>query len=445
MKKQLFLLLFSLLALAGQARVVTGTVTQASDGDVVIGASVTIKGHAGGVVTDLDGKYSIDVPNDKAELMVSFVGLKPFSTVVGTRTVIDVVLQDDTELLDEVVVTAMGQSQQKSKLNFSVQELKSDDVTAGQSASFVNTLQGKVSGVQVSMAGGSPNSASQIVIRAISSVNAAQSNEPLFVIDGMPVRGGASSIGDINSNDIESMSVLKGAAASALYGQEGANGVILITTKSGKDGKVSVTVNGGWEISNALDTPNIQKEFVGGSNGFYVTNSAGGWGPRIQPGEGDQFYDNLGGFLRTGFMQKYDISMTGGNEKFSTYASANWMSNKGIIPEDYKDRLGFFVKGEFNPSDRFKLMLSANYIDNDSRAFGNAMSTVYGWAINRDMSDYKTIYGLPNWSCRYDDWDIMTDAQRLGAGLSPYWSRKPACHHQLTGSVGTHQKPDHHR
>lgn len=423
MKKQLFLLLFSLLALAGQARVVTGTVTQASDGDVVIGASVTIKGHAGGVVTDLDGKYSIDVPNDKAELMVSFVGLKPFSTVVGTRTVIDVVLQDDTELLDEVVVTAMGQSQQKSKLNFSVQELKSDDVTAGQSASFVNTLQGKVSGVQVSMAGGSPNSASQIVIRAISSVNAAQSNEPLFVIDGMPVRGGASSIGDINSNDIESMSVLKGAAASALYGQEGANGVILITTKSGKDGKVSVTVNGGWEISNALDTPNIQKEFVGGSNGFYVTNSAGGWGPRIQPGEGDQFYDNLGGFLRTGFMQKYDISMTGGNEKFSTYASANWMSNKGIIPEDYKDRLGFFVKGEFNPSDRFKLMLSANYIDNDSRAFGNAMSTVYGWAINRDMSDYKTIYGLPNWSCRYDDWDIMTDAQRLGAGLSPYWSR----------------------
>ncbi len=423
MKKQLFLLLFSLCAIVGQARVVTGTVTQAEDGEPVIGASVVVKGIAGGVVTDFDGKYSIDVPNDKAVLTFSFVGMKPVTETVGSRSVIDVVMDNDTELLDEVVVTAMGQSQSKSKLNFSVQELKSDDVVAGQSSNFVNTLQGKVAGVQVSMAGGSPNSASQIVIRAISSINSAQSNEPLFVIDGMPVRGGASSIGDINANDIESMSVLKGAAASALYGQEGANGVILITTKSGKDGKVSVTVNGGWEFSRVANKPKLQTEFIGGSNGFYIANSGGGWGPRLNPEVGDQYYDNLGEFLGTGFMQKYDVSVSGGNDLFSAYASANFMDNQGVVPHDYKKRLGFFVKGEFNPSNTVKIMMSANYVDNNSRGFGNSMSTVYGWAINRNMADYVLPNGLPNWGCRYDDWDILTDQQRLSAGLSPYYSR----------------------
>lgn len=423
MKKQLFLLLFSLIAIVGQARIVTGTVTQAEDGEPVIGASVVLKGQTMGQVTDIDGKYSIEVPNDQAVLTFSFVGMKTISVTVGSRTVVDVVMEGDSELLDEVVVTAMGQSQSKSKLNFSVQELRSDDVVAGQSANFVNSLQGKVAGVQVSMAGGSPNSASQIVIRAISSINNAQSNEPLFVIDGMPVRGGASSIGDINPNDIESMSVLKGAAASALYGQEGANGVILITTKSGKDGKVTVTVNGGWEISNTAHMPALQKEFVGGSNGFYVANASGGWGPRLNPELGDQYYDNVGEFLGTGFMQKYDISVSGGNELFSAYASANYMDNEGVVPNDYKKRLGFFVKGEFNPSNTMKIMLSANYIDNNARGFGNSMSTVYGWAINRNMADYALPNGLPNWACRYDDWGLLTDAQRLGAGLSPYYSR----------------------
>lgn len=421
MKKQLFLLLFSLLAIAAQARVVTGVVTQASDGDVVIGASVQVKGVKGGAATDIDGKYSINVPDDNAVLVFSFVGLKAKEVKVGNRSVVDVVLDENSQLLEEVVVTAMGQSQAKSKLNFGVQELKSDEVVAGQSTNFVNTLQGKIAGVQVSTAGGSPNSASQIVIRAISSVNTAQSNEPLFVIDGMPVRGAASSAADINPNDIESMSVLKGAAASALYGQEGANGVIIITTKSGKDGKVTVTANGGWEISNVARTPKIQDTFIGGSNGFTTPNGTGGWGPRLA--EGDKYYDNLGDFLGTGFMQKYDLSISGGNEKFSAYASANFMDNQGVVPKDYKKRLGVFVKGEFNPSNTVKIMLSTNFINNTSRGFGNAMSTIYGWAINRNMSDYKLPNGMPNWGCRYDDWSLLTEAQRIDATLSPYYGR----------------------
>lgn len=180
-----------------QARVVTGTVYD-SDGEPALGASVSLKGAKTGVATDFDGKYSINVPNDNAVLTFSMVGHKTVFETVGSRTVIDVNLPANAEVLDAVVVTAMGQSQAKSKLNFGVQELKSDEVLAGQSANFVNSLQGKVAGVRVSTSGGSPNSASQIVIRAISSINNAQSNEPLFVIDGMPIRGGGSSIGDIN-------------------------------------------------------------------------------------------------------------------------------------------------------------------------------------------------------------------------------------------------------
>ncbi len=421
MKKQLLLLLFSIFAVVGYARTVTGTVTDATYGDPLIGATVKVVGTSTAQATDFDGRYSIEVPGDNAVLQFSYVGMNPVSITVGSRSVVDVQMTENSTVLDEVVVTAMGQVQEKKKLNFAVQALNSDEVNAGQSANFVNSLQGKVAGVQVSMAGGSPNSASQIVVRAISSINTSQSNEPLFVIDGMPVRGGASSAADINPNDIETMSVLKGAAASALYGQEGANGVILITTKSGKDGAITVTASGGWEISEVMKTPRLQDSFVGGGSGIYTTNSNGGWGPRL--GADDVVYDNVGDFLGTGFMQKYDLSISGGNEKFSAYASANYMNNEGVVPNDYKNRLGVYVKGEFNPSDKIKIQLSTNYIETKSRGFGNSMSSVYGWSINRDMSDYKLDNGLPNWGCRYDNWSELTAAQRVAATTSPYYSR----------------------
>lgn len=422
MKKQLILLLFSILALTGWSRIVTGTVTDATDdNEPLYGVSVSVKGQKGGVPTDMDGKYSIDVPSDKSVLVFSYIGMKTQSIVVGNRSVINVSMEMNAELLGDVVVTAMGQSQAKAKLNYNVQELKSDEVLAGQATNPITTLQGKVSGVTVSNAGGSPNSASQIVIRAISSVNTAQSNEPLFVIDGMPVRGGASSFADFNSSDIETMTVLKGAAASALYGQEGANGVIIITTKSGKEGAVNVTVNGGWEISNVMRYPKLQDIYIGGSNGFYTTNASGGWGPRMNAE--DTYYDNVSNFMGTGFLQKYDVSISGGNDKFSAYASANLMDNQGVVPKDYKKRMGVFVKGEYKPSSAVKIMLSTNFIDNKSRGFGNSMSTVYGWSINRDMADYKLPNGLPNWSNRYDAWDELTNLQRVGASLSPYYGR----------------------
>lgn len=421
MKKQLLLLLFSLFAVVGYARTVTGTVTQASDGEPLIGVTVQVKGTSSAAATDFDGKYSIEVSSDRAVLNFSYIGMKPISVSVGGKSVVDVKMEESSTVLNEVVVTAMGQTQEKKKLNFAVQALNADEVMAGQSTNFVNSLQGKVAGVQVSNSGGSANSASQIVVRAISSINNAQSNEPLFVVDGMPIRGGASSMADLNPNDIQSMSVLKGAAASALYGQEGANGVILIVTKGGKDGQVTVTASGGWEISNVAHLPKLQSQYIGGSNGFYTTNATGGWGPLMR--STDTYYDNTGNFLGTGFMQKYDLSVSGGNEKFSAYASANYVDDQGVVPKDYKKRLGVFVKGEWKPSNTVKIMMSTNFMDTKSRGFGNSMSTVYGWAINKDMADYKTTTGYPNWSNRYDDWDALTYDQQIGATVSPYYGR----------------------
>ena len=230
MKKQLLLVLFSLLAVLGYARTVTGVVTQASDGEPIIGATVQVHGTNRGTATDLDGKYAIEA-NDGDVLDVSYVGMNPVSIrVTAGKSVINIELTENSQVLSEVVVTAMGQTQEKKKLNFAVQSLDSEQVTAGGSTNFANSLQGKVAGLQVNTGGGSPNSSTQVIIRAISSVNNSQNNEPLMIVDGVAIRGQGSTLADINPNDIENMTVLKGAAASALYGQEAANGVIMITT-----------------------------------------------------------------------------------------------------------------------------------------------------------------------------------------------------------------------
>ena len=424
MKKQLLLLLFSLFAVMGYARTVTGVVTSASDKEPIIGASVQVQGTTRGAATDLDGKYTLEA-QDNDVLVVTYVGMTPQKVKVGGRDVVDIVLQENSQVLEEVVVTTMGQTQEKKKLNFAVQSLNADDVSAGQSANFANSLQGKVAGLQVSTGGSSPNGSTQVIIRAISSINNSQSNEPLVIVDGMPIRGSGSSLGDLNPNDIENMSVLKGAAASALYGQEAANGVIMITTKRGQEGTMQVTATGGWEISNAIHTPKIQNLYEAGGGGFYSRNAAsGGWGSYLT--SEDRVYDNVGDFLGTGFLQKYDLSLSGGSKKFNAYASASYMNNEGMVPKDYKNRLSVFVKTDFKPSDQVSVQLSANFVNSKSRGFGNSMSSIYAWPINKNMSDYVTKEGRPNWWALYDNWDdrdILNDAGRITATVSPYYGR----------------------
>ena len=410
MKKLFFVLTCSLLSVAMMASVtVRGVVISTDDGLPVIGASVLEKGTSNGTITDFDGMYELTV-QDGAVLVVSYVGMTTQEVKV-TGPQMDVRLSSDAIAMEEVVVTAMGVVQEKKRLNFAVQNIGGEALNESQNSNFVNSLQGKIAGVSVTNAGGSPNSGSQIIIRGISSVNNSQSNEPLFILDGVPVNGGASAAADINPNDIENITVLKGAAAAALYGQDAANGVIMITTKQGEAGKIKVQANGSWQWDQATRLPELQSTYGPGSQGFYKEKTSGGWGPMLN--EGQQIYDNIGNFLKTGFYHKYDFSVNGGTEKFQAYASANWSKSEGIIPEDYKQRFGALVKASFTPADWVTFNMNINVSDTKSRST-SGVSSAYAWPITDDITDYQREDGYPRF--RY-----LPDVEKYNAPISPLY------------------------
>ena len=411
MKKLFFVLTCSLLSVAMMASVtVRGVVISTEDGLPVIGASVLEKGTSNGTITDFDGMYELTVQDD-ATLVVSYVGLVTQELKV-TGSQMDVRLSADAIAMEEVVVTAMGVVQEKKRLNFAVQNIGGDALTENKSANFVNSLQGKIAGVSVTNAGGSPNSGSQIIIRGISSVNNSQSNEPLFILDGVAISGGASAAADINPNDIENITVLKGAAAAALYGQDAANGVIMITTKQGEKGKIKVQANSSWQWDEPTRLPQLQQTYAPGAQGFYKDKTSGGWGPMLS--EGDVIYDNLGNYFKTGFYHKYDFSVNGGSEKFQAYASANWSNAEGIIPEDYRTRFGALIKTTYTPAEWITFQAGVNITDRKSRST-SGVSSVYGWPINDDITDYKHDNGLP----RYRYW---SEPFKYGSPMSPLYS-----------------------
>ena len=411
MKKLLFVLTCLFCSAAMMASItVTGTVMSAEDGLPVIGASVLEKGTSNGTITDFDGIYELTVADD-AVLVFSYVGLTSQELKVSGPKM-DVTLKGDAIAMEEVVVTAMGVVQEKKRLNFAVQNIGGEALTENKSANFVNSLQGKIAGVSVTNGGGSPNSGSQIIIRGISSINTSQSNEPLFILDGVAISGGASNAADINPNDIENITVLKGAAAAALYGQDAANGVIMITTKQGEAGKIKVQANGSWQWDQATRLPQLQQTYGPGAQGFYKDKTSGGWGPMLN--EGETIYDNIGDFFKTCFYNKYDFSVTGGSEKFNAYASANWSNAEGIIPEDYKTRFGALIKASFTPAKWVTFQMGINITDTKSRSTGG-VSTVYGWPINNSILDYKHANGLP--THRY-----WSDSEKTGSPISPLYS-----------------------
>ncbi len=411
MKKILFVLTCLMLSVAMMANItVTGTVISAEDGLPVIGASVLEKGTSNGTITDFDGMYELTVAND-AVLVFSYVGLTSQELKV-TGGVMNVTLQGDAIAMEEVVVTAMGVVQEKKRLNFAVQNIGGEALTENKSANFVNSLQGKIAGVSVTNSGGSPNAGSQIIIRGISSINTSQSNEPLFILDGVAISGGGSSAADINPNDIENITVLKGAAAAALYGQDAANGVIMITTKQGEKGKIKVQANGSWQWDTPTRLPQLQQTYGPGAQGFYKEQTSGGWGPML--GANDVIYDNIGNYFKTGFYHKYDFSVNGGSEKFQAYASANWSNAEGIIPEDYKTRFGALIKASYTPAEWITFQAGVNITDTKSRSTGG-VSSVYGWPINDDITNYKHDNGFP----RYRYWNTTN---KYSSPMSPLYS-----------------------
>ena len=411
MKKILFVLTCLFCSAAMMASItVTGTVISAEDGLPVIGASVLEKGTSNGTITDFDGIYELTVADD-AVLVFSYVGLSSQELKVS-GPVMDVTLKGDAIAMEEVVVTAMGVVQEKKRLNFAVQNIGGEALTENKSANFVNSLQGKIAGVSVTNAGGSPNSGSQIIIRGISSVNSAANNEPLFILDGVAISGGGSAAADINPNDIENITVLKGAAAAALYGQDAANGVIMITTKQGEAGKIKVQANGSWQWDQATRLPRLQQTYGPGAQGFYKDKTSGGWGPMLS--ENDVIYDNIGNYIKTGFYHKYDFSVNGGSEKFQAYASANWSNAEGITPEDYKTRFGALIKTSYSPAKWVTFQMGVNITDTKSRST-SGVSSVYGWPINNDITNYQHDNGLP--SHRY-----WSDTDKTGSPMSPLYS-----------------------
>ena len=409
----LFVLGFVLIyqSVLAQKTAITGTVTSKEDGLPIIGASVVEKGTSNGTITNFDGVYNLSVSNG-ATLVISYVGMDKTERKVGAEKVLNVIMSSGAVAMDEVVVTAMGVKQEKKKLNFAVQTIGSESLTDSKSANFVNSLQGKVSGVSVTNAGGSPNSGTQIVLRGISSINSSQSNEPLFIVDGMPISGGGSSAALINPNDIENVTVLKGAAAAALYGQEAANGVIMVTTKQGTVGKVSADISAGLQVDNPVRLPQIQQLFGPGSLGFYKPLTGGGWGPLL--GDDEKKYNNIENYLQNGIYQKYDLRISGGTDKFQSMASANYSSNKGIVPNDYLTRFGIKLKGNYNITTNLTANMSVDILNSTYRSAGG-ISSIYTWPINDDIMDYEQ-NGWPRF--RY-----LSETAKEDSPISPLWSR----------------------
>ncbi|MFN6088326.1 MAG: carboxypeptidase-like regulatory domain-containing protein [Cyclobacteriaceae bacterium] len=245
--KKFLLLCFSfvfVLSAWAQERVITGRVSSSEDGSALPGVNVIVKGTTSGSVTDSDGKYSLSVPNSGGSLVFSFIGLKTAEIEIGDRTVVDVQLGLDITQLSEVVVTAGGVEQNKRALGYAIQTVNANDLIESRQTNLLNAINSKSAGVSVVSSAGTPGASAQIRIRGGSSIS--RSNDPLFVIDGIPVDNSSTNNGvagvnesnrliDINPNDVESMTILKGPAATVQYGIRGSNGVVIVTTKKGKN------------------------------------------------------------------------------------------------------------------------------------------------------------------------------------------------------------------
>ena len=289
MKKKLFVTFMLIFALIGSAfaqeRTITGTINSDADGLSLPGVNVVVKGTSIGTITDANGRYSITVSSDAQTLEFSFVGMQTQEVTIGNSTVIDISMIVAVEALDEVVVTSLGIEREKKALGFSVQELEQEEMSSARELSVAHYLRGRVAGVQVANTSSGSGGSSVVTIRGNSSLTG--TNQPLYVVDGVPITninhsGGGmwgdqdygDGIGAINPEDVESMTVLKGPNASALYGARGANGVILITTKSGKRRKgIGVEVNANIIFDKINLIPTFQNKYATGYEGTNIYGS----------------------------------------------------------------------------------------------------------------------------------------------------------------------------
>ncbi len=402
MKLKLFITL-CILSISSYGQNIRGKVTD--DSNIPLpGVSIIIEGTTQGTTTDFDGNYIIQAQPEN-RLIFSYLGMKTQIVTVGSQKEINISLEVDATSLNEVVVTAFGNESQKKSLTTAVQAIKSDDLLEGNQNNMVNGLQGKVSGVTVVNSGGAPGSSSVILIRGGTSITG--DNQPLFVVDGIPIDNSTSSslevastnrASDINPEDIESISVLKGPSAAALYGIQAANGAVIITTKKGKAGVSKISYSGSISVDKILGTPDTQSVYgqgnqVGsGSDYTYDTESEFSWGEEIAAGT--PIYDNIGNLYETAVTQNHNVSYSSGNEKGNMYFSIGDISQDGIIPTSSYDKTSFKVNMNSTFKENLTVGVSANYITTDvsstkqGNASGGSFKSLLAYPINIDAEDY---------------------------------------------------------
>jgi TonB-linked SusC/RagA family outer membrane protein len=320
--------------------VVTGTIVDTNQ-DPMPGVTVAIKGTSTGSITDMNGQYILSEVPDNATLVYSFIGMKTVEIAVAGREKIDVVLESDVISVDEVVVTALGISREKKALGYAVQDVKGEQVTQSKELNVVNALAGKVAGVHITQGGGGlGGGGARIVIRGETSL--AGNNAPMTVVDGIPA-----GINDVAPEDIESISVLKGPAAAALYGSRAGSGVILITTKKGPmNGRLNVEVNSSMSFQNPFVLPDVQDQYGQGTGGEYVNNRDRSWGPKFENQSVEQLWgsdvwkshpDNARDFYDTGSIITNNVSLAGNNETGTFRLSYTNVLQKGMVPNTKYD------------------------------------------------------------------------------------------------------------
>ncbi|AEL25625.1 SusC/RagA family TonB-linked outer membrane protein [Cyclobacterium marinum] len=404
----LFMVLFLMLngTIMAQQINVQGKVTAAEDPEGLPGVSIVAEGTGTGTVSDINGNFSINVPNENTVLVFSYIGYASQSITIGNQQTLNVVMQPEAKGLDEFIVTAFGISQEKKSLGYSAQNIDAEAITKVKQPNLVNSLQGQAAGVQITNSGGAPGQSARIIIRGINSLDPGANNQPLFVVDGVPVdnstiestgtpRGLSNRMADLNPNDVASISVLKGAAATALYGVRAANGAVIVTTKKGKEGEVRVNYNGsvGFETLNQL--PKLQDEYGQGFSGEYQPSSFWpAWGAPIaevqQTVADHKYQDNWRRAFNTGVQIDNNISISGGNEKATFYGSFGNLKQDGIIPFSTWERTTAKLSGSVKVSEKFNFSGSVNY----SNSGGNRvphdrfMERMMYWSETTDVRDY---------------------------------------------------------
>jgi TonB-linked SusC/RagA family outer membrane protein len=429
---------------------VTGKVISLDDNQALPGVSVLVKGTTSGTVSDRDGNYAISVTKGST-LLFSFIGMESKEVVVGGQTVINVSLATNITSLNEVVVTALGIKRERKSIGYSVGEVSGSQISTALEVNPINSLSGKVAGVDISMPTSGPSGSSRVVIRGNSKLDS--DNQPLYVIDGVPMEstqigegagmwGGydlGNGVGNLNTNDIESISVLKGASASALYGSRASNGVILITTKSGKGQKgIGVEYTSNYTAEKVLSKfDDYQTVYGQGRDGMIpsennVLTTQVAWGAKLDPNLMVPIYngqmkpyglvnDNILSFFRMGSTFTNTIAVSGGNDKANVRVSASNMSNKDIVPNTGMNRNTFLLNSTVALGSKLTVSGKVNYVTEEvenrpalSDNPNNVGLAVIGIAPNFDQrwlsEGYKDEYG------NYVDWNGNNYR------INPYWS-----------------------